>query len=230
MKPSRLNHCSHAVSRVPARAGSRSRTRRAGVTLAEASVCTLLVGFVAVAALNSSAALVRSRTKLSDERLGAALCQRFLTEVLQSYYQDPTATPPVFGPEIGESIMNRNDFDDVDDYNGWNEAPPKQKSGAGLAGYGGWSVNIAVAYVDPTVPDGSPSSDLGLKRVTVTVTDPLGKQVVMKGLRAKGGADEKAPFVQENLVQWIGLDVKTKDAVTTLRGGTQPIDQAKIGN
>ena len=229
MERSPLNRCNVSL-RHPSCTGTRSRSRRSGFTLVEAVICTLLVGLVAVASLKTSAAVVRSRQKLSDTRLATALCERYLSEILQSYYQDPTALPPVFGLESGESLPNRSNFDDVDDYSGWNESPPKHKNGSALTGYADWSVNIEVAYVDPATPNGSPSADLGLKRVTVTVTDPSIQQVVLKGLRAKAGADEKAPFVQTNHVQWIGLDLRTKDAATTLRGGTQPIDQARIGN
>lgn len=188
----------------------------------------MLVGLLMVVSLQSSGAVLRSRRQLGDQRLATALCERYLTEVLQCYYQDPIEASPNFGTEPEEST--RNDFDDVDDYTSRSESPPTTKSGTPLTGYTGWTVNIAVAFVDPETPDGSPSADLGLKRVIVTVTDPLSRQVVLKGLRAKVGADEKAPYVQRNHVQWVGLNLRTKDATTTLHGGTQPIDQARVGN
>lgn len=227
MELSRPNSCNMSLRHL-SRGCARLRSRRSAFTLVEAVVCTLLVGLVAVASLRTSAATIRSRQALSDQRLATALCQRYLTEVLQSYYQDPTDPSPNFGTESGES--SRTDFDDVDDYKDWSESPPKEKNGLPLSGYGGWTVSVAVAFVDVTNPNGSPVSDQGLKRVTVTVTDPTGKQVVLKGLRTKWGADEKAPYVQTNYVQWIGLNLRTKDAATTLRGGTQPIDRARIGN
>jgi hypothetical protein len=149
---------------------------------------------------------------------------------LQSYYQDPTATPSTLGPDPGEATTTRTDFDDIDDYNGWTESPPRTKTGTALSGYTGWAVSIVVDYVNPATPNGPPSEDLNLKRVVVTVTDPFGKQVVMKGLRAKQGADEKAPYVFADHIQWVGLDLRTKNAATTLHGGAQTIDQATIGN
>lgn len=228
MERSQPNHCLDVSTRPSSRVPSRSRSRRWGFTLVEAVISTLLVGLLAVASLRTSASVIRSRQKLSDQRLATALCERYLAEVLQCYYQDPTEVSPNFGTESGESI--RNDFDDVDDYKDLSESPPKTKSGTTLTGYTGWTVNIAVAFVSVTNPNGNPVSDQGLKRVTVTVTDPLGKQVVARGLRAKAGSDQQPVYSQGDYVQWVGLDLRTKDATTTLRGGTQPIDQARIGN
>jgi MSHA pilin protein MshD len=227
MEPLQLNHCSVSPGHL-FRTGAQSRSPRSGFTLVEVVVCTLLVGLVAVASLKSSAAVIRSRQGLSDQRLASALCQRYLAEVLQCYYQDPTEASPNFGTESGEST--RNQFDDVDDYKDWSEFPPTTREGSPLPGYGNWTVNIAVDFVDVTNPNSTPVSDQGLKRVTVTVTDPASKQVVLKGLRTKFGADEKAPYVEANHVQWIGFDLRMINAATKLRAGTQPIDQAKIGN
>ena len=54
----------------------------------------------------------------------------------------PTAIPadrPAFGPDSGESSWHRRSvFDDVDDYNGWNESPPQYRDGTTIPDRDDW--------------------------------------------------------------------------------------------
>ncbi len=80
------------------------------------------------------------------------------------------------GNEEGGS---RSLFDDVDDYHGLNDTPPVLASGTSLANYGSYQVQITVGYN---------GSELGLtnrgaKRITVSVTTPLGNVVPVSAYR-----------------------------------------------
>lgn len=75
-----------------------------------------------------------------------------------------------FGPELGEN--SREDYNDVDDFNGYNET--KDALGLGLdSSYSNFTVDVVVQYA---------GGDLGLadnlaKRITVTITTPLGTAI-----------------------------------------------------
>ncbi len=67
-----------------------------------------------------------------------------------------------FGPDVGESYGN---FDDVDDYNGYNKlvsAPHAED----------YYVAVAVKYVEEDDPDDDSSVQTFYKKVTVTVSSP----------------------------------------------------------
>jgi len=80
------------------------------------------------------------------------------------------------GNEEGNSRLL---FDDVDDYNNLNNSPPITASGTTLSNYDSYRVQIAVTYA---------GGDLGLanrgaKRITVTVTTPLGTTIPVSAYR-----------------------------------------------
>ena len=60
-------------------------------------------------------------------------------------------------------------FDDVDDYDGWDSSPPESRDGASMANSTGWRRTVVVERVDPAAPMSTVASDKGLKRITVTV-------------------------------------------------------------
>ncbi len=88
-----------------------------------------------------------------------------------------TATIPAADP--GE--ISRANFNDVDDYDGLNESPPiSLTTGFASTLYDGYGVQVRVAYA---------GSELGLgsnqqaKRITVTITTPLGNSIPVSAYR-----------------------------------------------
>ncbi|MBI2338974.1 MAG: hypothetical protein HYU99_01205 [Deltaproteobacteria bacterium] len=77
-----------------------------------------------------------------------------------------------FGTDTGEDAGDKNDFDDVDDFDGWNQ-------GFG-ANYVGYSATVSVDYVDPSdlntalaIPDPAPNDwTPSFKRILVTISNP----------------------------------------------------------
>jgi MSHA pilin protein MshD len=83
------------------------------------------------------------------------------------------AASATLGPETGET---RATFDDVDDFHGLNETPPRDSQGVAMSGSTGFGQQVSVCYVAGTALDtclGSGTSNY--KRITVTVTDPEGR-------------------------------------------------------
>jgi len=77
----------------------------------------------------------------------------------------------LLGPESGET---RASYDDVDDYNGLDDSPPKDVAGNPFPGYDGYRVQINVAYAGTEV---GLSNDRLAKRVTITITAPDGQTI-----------------------------------------------------
>ncbi len=107
-------------------------TRR-GLTLIETVVSVAVVSLLFAAALNASGTAAATRAVTEGQRQGEELCQALMAEILSMPYYDPQTAENGLGPEYGESNgVNRANFDDVDDYNGWTATPPINRSGDSL--------------------------------------------------------------------------------------------------
>jgi len=141
-----------------------------GFTLVEAVLCVLLVAVAAATAMTvvRESAKIQFRTsELSTARL---LADGLMADITSLAYQDPVYITVNPGTESGETSSSKTNYDDVDDYNGWNESPPKDRDGNTLSGYTGWKRTATVEWVSPTAPAGTASSsETGLKRITVNV-------------------------------------------------------------
>jgi MSHA pilin protein MshD len=173
------------------------RRRRAGFSMAETMICIVLVGVSIAASMRTVGATIRQRGTTSDKAVGMLLGQQLLSEILEQYYKEPSGTA-AFGPETGEA-GSRSLFDDVDDYNGWSEAPPKDLAGATLSGLTAWKREVLVEQVSSSdamvasikvsgtnvgygLRTGSPG-DSGVKRVTVTIKKNNVTVVTLKAVR-----------------------------------------------
>lgn len=142
---------------------------RIAFSLVETVVSTLLVSVVLVAALNTVGTAMTSRQKDVARARGILLAQDLMSEILIHEYEEPIDLP-TFGREGGESDLLRSDYDDIDDFHGWSASPPQNSDGSERTDLNGWQRTISVVFTDPQDVTATSISDLGLKRVTVTVT------------------------------------------------------------
>lgn len=142
-----------------------------GVTLVELVISIAVIG---AALAGVMLVIVRNTTSSADPMLwhqAAAIAETYLEEVLSKQFTDPNP------PEGGET---RATFDDVLDYNGLNESPPRDQNNAPIAALAGYTVNVQVttaALNDITLASGN------AVRVQVTVTTPAGGTIVVSGYR-----------------------------------------------
>ncbi len=128
-------------------------------------------------------AVFRARGQSGDATTARLLADSLLAEILEKAYQDPDATP-VFGVESGET--SRALYDDVDDYAGLSETPPKFRDGVSMSHLTGWARNVTVQQIATTdalmtatiTVGGTPvgvgmrsgaSGATGVRRITVNV-------------------------------------------------------------
>ena len=188
--------------------GRPARTRRRGMTLIEAVISMLIVAVMMVAALQTVGNTARSRQAQASLRRGPALARDLISEILPNLYVDGGGSP-VFGPESGEaSGGTRANFDDVDDYHGWSESTVQAKDGTALSALAGWSRSVAVVYVSPDDLDTPVGTDTGLKRITVTVTDPQGRKTAVSALRSRAGVYDHPPAVETTYLSSVGVEIQ----------------------
>ncbi len=144
-------------------AGNRAR---AGFSLIEVAISSILVGSILVAALSTTGAVLRFRSSTSDQARATLLATDLLAEIQGRAYADPDQTPG-FGRESGETL--RSQFDDVDDYDALTESSPKNLAGTALAGFTGWTRSVTVARAQRNSPMQTAAGDEGLKRITIVV-------------------------------------------------------------
>jgi hypothetical protein len=144
-------------------------TIRPGLALIEAVLASMVVGLMFVAALRLVVASRAGEADIEHRTIAAHLASELLSEIMSLPYADPNE-PPVFGPEPSEhGAAARAAFDDVDDYHGWIESPPQERSGGARAHLAGWSRTVDVHFVTPGDPSVASPVDRGVKRITVTV-------------------------------------------------------------
>jgi hypothetical protein len=142
------------------------------------------------------------------ERLtGPGLARELMAEVLSMPYEDPDGAS-LLGLDLNELLGSRATFDDVDDYNGYSAASAENKQGVALAGYAGWRQQVAVAWVTLADPSTTSLTETGLKRITVTVTNPSGSPTQLIGYRSKTGALEQGQPQAVRVISWLDAELR----------------------
>lgn len=140
---------------------------RPAFTIVEATMSTIIVAVMLVAALNTVGVSKTTQHRAALAGGGQLLAEALMAEILQQSYQEPDGTP-VFGRETGELATIRTNYDDVDDYVGWSAAPPTARDGTALTNSTHWKRTVAVDRVDPLDPMVVKTTETGAKRITVT--------------------------------------------------------------
>jgi prepilin-type N-terminal cleavage/methylation domain-containing protein len=139
-----------------------------GLTLIEVVASTMIVGLMTVAALNALAAATRSSESIGNRAVALGLADELMSEILQAAYSDPTGATSI-GPDGAESAGPRAAFNDVDDYDGWNQSPPQNRDGTTMPDRGDWRHRVQVSRVVPSDPTQTSGSEQGAKLIRVTI-------------------------------------------------------------
>jgi hypothetical protein len=128
----------------------------------------VIVGVMAVAALNSLGAATRSAESIGNRAVAMGLADDLMSEILQADYSDPSGSASI-GPDSGETAGPRALFDDVDDYHGWDRSPPEYRDGTTIPDRLHWRHRVEVEHVLASDTTQSAGSDQGLKRIHVFI-------------------------------------------------------------
>jgi MSHA pilin protein MshD len=141
---------------------------RTALSLIEVVASTMIVGMMSVAALNSLGAATKSSESIGNRAVALGLADELMAEILQENYEEPTQTV-TFGRETGESATVRSTYDDVDDYNGWNQSPPRYRDGTVMPNRTRWRHRVVVTRVSPSDPTQAVFTEQGAKLIWVII-------------------------------------------------------------
>ena len=159
-----------------------------GLTLIEVVASTMIVSLMAVAALNALGAATKSANSIGNRAVAAGMADELMSEILMQPYSDPDGSS-VFGHESGESFITRADFDDVDDYNGWNASPPQYRDGTTIPDRATWKQRVVVSRVVPSNPSQTTGTEQGAKQIHVTIQ--FENQVLADQIAVRTDTDDK---------------------------------------
>jgi hypothetical protein len=168
----------------------------------------------------------RTRLAARQAQQGKALARELMAEIFQVSYKDPQGGT-TFGPESGETGSTRANFDDVDDYNQYTDSPPQDKAGNVMPNCTGWSRHVDVDRVEPALPQVAILWETTLKRITVTVTDPSGKQTVLVAYRSSAGANEYIPPLDRTYITGVRGQIQIGAGSLSATGQSAVVNQAE---
>jgi len=163
-----------------------------GLGIVEVLVALLLIG-LGIMGFGMAIPLGKdSIDEMREERVALFLAKQMMEEIQSKVYEDPDLPSGSFAQE--ESAPREN-FDDMDDYDNWNQSPPQYPDGNAMpAGYNDFRRKVVVENVDDVDfsvarADGTTDS----KKITVTVSSVITPSsfpdVVLKWVANKEGMD-----------------------------------------
>lgn len=148
-----------------------------GFILIEASVAYVVLALALAALVPVYLLCVAANKRTEFIAVSTQLSSELLEEVRLRKWDKNTPNPPAaipgpgaLGLDAGENAADKRSFDDVDDFNGWSEAPPRDPLNAVLPRFAGYSRAVAVSYVDAALNPVAGPTDF--KQVRVCTTAP----------------------------------------------------------
>ena len=168
-----------------------------GFTLIELVVLILVLGLALTGVTLVINHVVEQSPKALVQTRAMELAQSYLEEILQKRFDETTgqggiprcdstdtnavACSNTLGPDaLGAGTEARQQFDDVDDYNGVNDQPPVTATGTAMSNYQSYRVQVSVSYAGTQLGF---SDNRRAKRITVNVTTPLGNVIPVSAYR-----------------------------------------------
>ncbi|MEX0702656.1 MAG: prepilin-type N-terminal cleavage/methylation domain-containing protein [Planctomycetales bacterium] len=139
--------------------------RRDGFSLVEALVAVAVTSIAGAALLSSISAAVLSSTSAAHRAVARGLADQLMDEIAAARF--PAATNPA------PSGSTRENFDDIDDYAGLSERPPRTRDGQVLGSEGGELGGYPIDRVALLQPDAAFVARFA-REVTVERVQPAG--------------------------------------------------------
>ncbi|MCY2973718.1 MAG: hypothetical protein NTW52_03510 [Planctomycetota bacterium] len=176
-----------------------SEKSRSGLSQAEVSISTIIVGVLMVTSFSTIAASRRSQVAESNRIRGLAIAESMIAEITQLPMRDQPCDCG-FGPGTSELGTDRSDFDDVDDYRNLVDSPPKSRAGITLNGYTSFTRTVSVDRVSSTNWNSVVGTYAGVYRITVVVRVGSSEVCRLVTYRTSGssGASSLAGFSSTN--------------------------------
>lgn len=176
-----------------------------GFSIVEATLAVLLIGGAMVAAMNVAMTASRANGAATQRRKAEKLAHTLLAEALALPAAGTDSTNATGGARL-------NNFDHLQDFDGFRESPPMTIDGRACAPTG-WAWEIALAARGTDTIDAQ-SLDLRMTRITATVELPDGTTVSVQGLRGDSTAVERVPVVDgQDIIQTL-ISIQLSDGAS----------------
>lgn len=140
-----------------------ARVPRPGFSLVEALVAVAITSIAGAALITSISASVASSVIVADRAIARGLAEQLMDEIAATRFPAATNSAP--------SGSTRETFDDIDDYAGLSERPPRTRSGQTIGEDGGWLYGQPIDRPPQLRPDGDYLSRFS-REVTVERVQP----------------------------------------------------------
>ncbi|GAA3955719.1 type II secretion system protein [Allohahella marinimesophila] len=160
------------------------RSLQQGVTLVELVITIIVMGIALTAIIGAMSATIGRSSNIIIQDRSLQLAQAYLDEIAPKRFDEntpsggvPSTTYPCdTSAEGGES---RETYDDLGDYDGLVDNPPRSQTSSQFVAYEGYSVSVKV---ECTSRAGIAAANL--KLITVTVTPPSGPSMAFARYRS----------------------------------------------
>jgi len=143
--------------------------RRRGFSYIEAAISSTILAVGIVSALHLYGSYAKGVLQANETAAAQELAAGLMAEITAQAFEDADYAHGSFGLGVGET--DRTDFDDVDDYDGWTEAPPQAADGSELTGYEGFVRSVDVYNVNANnLTTSAIAGSTDAKRIVVSVT------------------------------------------------------------
>ncbi len=142
-----------------------------GFTLTEVMIASAILAFAVIAITQLIVAGQTQSIEALHHRRGQSLAEALMDEILALPYTDPQGDTTI-GPDAGE--RNRNEFDNIDDYHGFNEEAGAICDAHGQPYGGQFDRFRRTVTVEPYMQPLTGSAPIAGLRIIVTVTDERG--------------------------------------------------------
>jgi hypothetical protein len=165
-----------------------SRYRRPALSYVEVLMSLMLIATAVAASLRALGSYAMGRQAFEERAIAIELANQLMAEINQLPFADPAGGNTI-ALDSGENASNRATFDDIDDYNGYDQSPPRDRSNTSLTHYTGFQQQVTVAF-DTTIPaPGSGTWTAGtFKKITVKILKNGKPLVTLVTVRSRNNA------------------------------------------
>lgn len=141
-----------------------------GFTLIEMSLTVIIVGVTAAVLASLYAVTSRAFVEIRVKNKANSLAIAAMEEIKCRKWDEagPAKTKSAIGLDAGETPGDKTTFDDIDDFNGYSESPPRYQDGTPIPGLAVFSIIVdTVCYIDAGLNFSAAATTR--KMITVTV-------------------------------------------------------------
>ena len=140
----------------------------------EVAVAYVIASLAVVALMTVHVLTIKANSTSEATLIASQLAAELLEEVKLRKWDEaqwdlrpayPSVTVSAIGTDAGESSTDKTTFDDIDDFDGWSEQPPKDPVGRSLTDFPLYKRTVTVKFVTSSLADSASATPYKLVEV-----------------------------------------------------------------